>query len=173
MVLQNIFLLDRPEGSQSHMERHVGDIHAFLRNLLQQLRGEMQSGSRRRRRSLVLRIDRLITVLVLQFMCDIRWKRHLPESVQHLFKNPFVEEADQPVSLFHHIQHFRFETSVSKSQSRSRFRFLSRLHQRFPDVLLSPFQKQDFDRCAGVLFYSHQPCRDHLGIVQHQTIPRS
>ena len=72
-MLQNVIYLNRAEGSKSYMQCNSGNIHAFFFNLLQQFRRKMQSRCRCSRRSGMLGIYGLVTILILQLMRDVRW----------------------------------------------------------------------------------------------------
>ena len=77
MMLQHIFFLHRAESPQSHMQGHISDLNALVRDLLQKFPGKMETRCRRCRRALIFCINGLITVLILQFMSDIRRQGHL------------------------------------------------------------------------------------------------
>ena len=63
----------------------------------------MQTCGRCCRRSVIFGIDRLIAVLILEFVCDIRRQGHLSQLVQDLLKDSFIGETDQAVALIHNI----------------------------------------------------------------------
>ena len=73
VMLQNVIYLNRAEGSKSYMQCNSGNIYAFFLDLLQQFRCKMQSRCRCSRRSGMLGIYSLVTVLILQLMRDVRW----------------------------------------------------------------------------------------------------
>ena len=57
----------------------------------------------------MLRINRLITIPILQLVRNIGRKGHLSEPVQDLFEYTRIRKADQPVSVFQHGQDFSLQ----------------------------------------------------------------
>ena len=96
LMIQNIVLFDRPEGSKPDMERDLGDIDAHRSDLVHQLGCEMQAGSRRGGASFLFGVDRLIALFILKLFGDVRGERHLPDLVKDRVDIPRggVAEAD-------------------------------------------------------------------------------
>ena len=92
----------------------MGDRHSHLFDLLQQFFRKMKTGGRSGCGTLTFGIDRLIPILILQLVRDVGRQRHLPQFIQDLLKNPFIGELDQPVSLFHDVDHRPLQSAVSK-----------------------------------------------------------
>ena len=63
-VVSRVVDLDRQEGSRSDMQGDVVQADAARLEIGEKLRGEMQSGGRRRDRSVFARIDRLVVAAV-------------------------------------------------------------------------------------------------------------
>ena len=172
MMLQNIVSLYWAECPKTHMQRYIGKPYALLFYLFQQLSRKMKTCCRCRSRTIILRINRLIAVLILQLVCDIRRQRHLSKLIQHLFKDPVIVKLHQTVSFFHDLKNLCLQKTVPKDNSCPRLHFLTRLYQSFPDVIFMSFQKKHLYRCPGIFLYTKQSCRKHLGIIQDKTVTR-
>ena len=65
LVLGHVVDLNGAEGAQSHVEGDVADVHALCADPVHQLVGEVQSGGRGGGRAELVRVDRLVTLLIL------------------------------------------------------------------------------------------------------------
>lgn len=139
MVIQNIIRFYRTESSKSDMKRYMRNLHTFCFDFFQKLRCKMQSCRRSSRRSGMLCIHGLVTILVLQLVGDVRRKRHLSKLIQNLFKNSFVFKMDQTVSFLYNLQNFPFQKTVSEADSCSGFHLLSWFYKCFPDIISFSF----------------------------------
>ncbi len=171
MVVQKIFFFDGTEGSQPDMQRDTGSPHPLLPDRLQQLPRKVQPSRRRRRRTFISGINSLITFLIRKLMRDIRRKRHLPEPVQNLLKDPFILKLYETVSLVNHADDLSSEQSIAKADNRPFPRLFAGLHERFPHIVFAASEQEHLDRCTCPGFYPHEPGGDDFGIVQHQTVP--
>jgi len=81
MMLGNLIHFYRTECSKPHMKCNSRNIHTFCLNLFQKFRCKMQSCRRCCCRTCVSCIYRLVTVLILQLVCDIWRQRHLAKLV--------------------------------------------------------------------------------------------
>ena len=106
MMLQYVLFLYRSESSQSHMQCHISDLNAFVRNLLQQFLRKMQSRRRCCCGAFIFGINGLITILILQLMGYVRRQGHLSQLVQHFFKNTLIFKTYQTITFFHSLQDF-------------------------------------------------------------------
>ena len=171
MVVLDILHLYRAECAESHMEGHVGNLYSHSLNLSQKLLGKMQARRRRRRRPFMPGIDGLVTVLVLQLVCNIRRQWHLAQLVQDLLKNTRVMELNQAVPVIHSIHHGSCKQALTEFNDSSRLCLLSRAHQGLPYIILSSFQQQYLYFRPGVLLHPEEPGRYDLCIVNHQAVP--
>ena len=119
----------------------------------------------------MLGIHRLIPVLILQLVSDIRRQRHLPQLVQNFLENAFVGKLNQPVSLLHHIHDRPLQKTVTKGNHRPRLRLLPRFHQRFPDIMLLSLEQQYLDLRFRILLHTKQPGRNHLRVIDDKAVP--
>ena len=71
-MLGDILHFHRTEGAKADMQGYMGDLYTGILYLLQKLFCKVQSCGRSGCASLVFRVYRLVAVLVLQFVCDIR-----------------------------------------------------------------------------------------------------
>ena len=139
MMFQNIISLHGTECAKSHMQCHISESYTLFFDLLQQLLCKMKTCCRCRSRTIILRINRLIAVLILQLVCDIGRQWHLSKLIQHLFKDPVIVELHQTVSLFHDLKNLCLQKTIPKDKSCPRLHFLTRLYQSFPDVIFTSF----------------------------------
>ena len=65
VVVFDLVHLDRAKCAESHMKRHMGDHNAHCLDLRQKLLCKVKSRRRGRSRSLMLRINSLVTGLIL------------------------------------------------------------------------------------------------------------
>ena len=105
MMLQYVVFFDRPECSKSDMQCDISKLYTHFFDPGKQFFRKMQSCCRRSSTSLVLGIYGLISVFVLQLMCDVWRQRHFTELIEDFFKNTIIFKPDQTVSFFQHIQH--------------------------------------------------------------------
>ena len=113
----------------------------------------------------------LVTVLVLQLVCNIRRQGHLPQLVQDLLKNPLVMELNQAVPVIHGIHHGSCQQALTKFNDSSRLCLLSRAHQSLPYIILPALQQKYLYFGPCVLLHSEKPGRYDLCIVNHQAVP--
>ena len=79
LMVADVLRFDRPKGTKADMERNVAYLHTHFLDIIQQFRSKMQSGGGRCGGSYDFRIDRLITLLVLQLGLDIGRQGHFPQ----------------------------------------------------------------------------------------------
>ncbi len=177
MVLLHIVGFDRPEGPETHMQRHVRDMDAHRLDFPEQFLRKMQPRRRRRRRSFIFRVDRVVARPVLKLVVDVGRQRHLPERVQHLLENALIVKLHQPVPLIDDIDDLADERSLLRRPVRAAEEdpgadpaFFARLHQRLPGIRALPGQEQDLHLSEAPLANAEKARRDHLGVVDHQGV---
>ena len=179
MVIQDVFFLDRPKGSQADMQCHKCAPDPLLFQGSHQLFGKMQSCRRRGCRSLVLCVYRLITLSVFsgQFMRDIGRQRHLTERIQHFLPDALIMKLHQTIAVRQHFLDHRAQRRFiclfradAKDHLSTGTQFFPGLYQALPYVIRIPFQQQDLYRCSRIFFQSQQPGRDHAGIIKDQAV---
>ena len=171
MVLGHILHLHGAESSKTHMKSDMSDIDALGPDLLQKLRREMKACCGSSRGAVMLCINGLVTVLVLQLMSDIGRQGHLAQFVQNLLENALVGKLNQTISFLHDVHDFSYEKTFTERNLRADLCLFSRFHQRLPDIVLFPFQKEHLDLGVGSHLCSVKSCRDHLRIVDDQAVP--
>ena len=82
MVAFHVIYFDRAESSETYMKSHMSDIDAFFLYFFKKLFSKVQSCCRCCCGAFVLCINCLITVLIFQFMCNIRRQRHFAKLIQ-------------------------------------------------------------------------------------------
>lgn len=133
----------------------------------------MQSRRRCRRGTVILCIHRLVTVFVLQLVCDVRRQRHLSELIQNLLKNPFVMELDQAVALLHNVNDLAGQKSLAEIDSGSDLAFFSRFDQGLPDIVFFSLEQKNLDLCLSAFLHAIQSGRNYFCIVDDKAVTRS
>ena len=133
----------------------------------------MQSRRRCRRGTVILCIHRLVAVLVLQLVCDVRRQRHLSELIQNLLKNPFVMELDQAVALLHNVNDLAGQKSLAEIDSGSDLAFFSRFDQGLPDIVFFSLEQKNLDLCLSAFLHAIQSGRNYFCIVDDKVVTRS
>lgn len=124
LVVGDFVLLDRTEGSQTDMEGHSGDVDPLGFDFFQQLVGKVQSCRRSCRRAQLVRIHRLITLVVLQLLGDVRRQRHIANLLQHRIDAlPFIGKTNQAVAALHRFQHLAVQQSIAEGKFDPGFAF--------------------------------------------------
>ena len=134
-MIKYIVYLNRAECSKPDMKCYFRDLHAHLFYLFKQFLGKMQSCCRSCRRTIILCINGLVTILILQLMCNIWWKRHLSELVQNFFEDSLIMELDQTITILYNINNLSSQNSIAKYDLGSRLCLLARLNKRLPDIV--------------------------------------
>ena len=117
-------------------------------------------------------IDRLITVLILQLVCNVWRQRHLAKLIQDLLKDAFIFKPDHTVAIIHNLKHLSFQKSLSKTDDSAGSCLLSRSYQSFPDIPLMPLKQEYFDMGTCILLGAEKSCRYYLGVIDHQAVSR-
>ena len=133
----------------------------------------MQSRRRCRRGTVILCIHRLVAVLVLQLVCDVRRQRHLSELIQNLLKNSFVMELDQAVALLHNVNDLAGQKSLAEIDSGSDLAFFSRFDQGLPDIVFFSLEQKNLDLCLSAFLHAIQSGRNYFCIVDDKAVTRS
>ena len=165
MMVENIVFLDRSESPQSHMKRDIGNLYALFLDLFQKLLCKVESCCRRCRRTFILGIHSLITVLILQFMCNIRRQWHLTKLVKHFLKDSIIGKLNEPVSLVNDIDDFACQETISKADHCALPGLFARFHKCLPNIIFTPLEQEHLNGCSCLCLCSHKPCRNDLCIV--------
>ena len=172
MMLGDLLRLDGPEGPETDVQRDIGLFDALGCELFQQLAGKMQTGCRRGGRAVHLGIDRLIALAVFEFFLDVWRQGHFAETLEHLKEDPLIVELHELVAVFLLSDDRRGELSAAEGQFGAGMGLPSRLREAFPDAAALILEQQHLDGAAGRLPMAQQPCREHAGVVHHQTVAR-
>ena len=98
-VILDLVLLDRAERAKADVQRDIADLHTHVRDPLQQLLREVQAGCRRGGAAKLAGIDRLVALLILQFLLDVGRQRHLAKVFEHLEENTLKVEFHHAVAV--------------------------------------------------------------------------
>ncbi len=170
VVFGHIIHFHRTESSETDMERHIREVYALILNPLQKFLREVQSRCRCCGAAVEFRVNGIIHAGILQLVCNIRRKRHFSEPVQHFFPDSVIVEFHKPVAVVDDVQNFRSQTPVAKGDFCARTKLLAGLYQCFPGIFGSAVQKKNLDIRSGIRLGSKEPCRDNLGVVEHQCL---
>ena len=117
-------------------------------------------------------IDRLITILVLQTVCDIRWKRHLTKLIQHFLEDSFIFKTNQAIALFNNVNDFADQFAFAKGDTSTHTCLFPRLYQCLPDLIIVALQQQHLNGCPCIFLDANQSGWNDLCIIDNQTITR-
>ena len=163
-------LIDRHrfEGPNTNMERNGRETDPSLLQPCQQLRCEMEPGSRRRNSAFMLREQGLVpfSILVGRRPFHVGWKRH-----STILSQPFRQRnrALDPnrrsgrATLDHHSRSLCAHLNNLSKPERS-------LDQHFPDRIAKILHKKDLDLRTGRTLPSNHARSQHLRIVDHEEI---
>lgn len=129
----------------------------------------MQTGGRRRSTADDLGIDRLITLLILEFFLNIGRQRHAAELLQHLKEDTFIMEFNQTVAVRQDFLNLRRQLTIAESDLRALAQTASRTDQALPDIVAAVDQQKDL-RNAAARAVSDQARGQDAGIVEHETV---
>ena len=149
----------------------VLDGDALFPDALQQRRSEMQAGCRRGGGAFRFRVDCLVALPVPELFVDVGRQGHLPQPVQQLLKDAFVEEAHPAAAgFFHVVQHLAAQQAVPEGADRAGFQPPARADQGFPVGGVLPPEQEHLHRDAGVLLDAQQARGDDPRLVDHQGV---
>ena len=157
------------ERACADMQGDITGIDAAFTQHLQQCLVEMQTRGRRRNRTGLARIDRLIALVVggLRSAIDIGWQRHAPDPQQQ-----FLQRLDgfetQPEEFAVTAEHTDFG-AVVQEDARTHLRFLANPELRARLVRAGHALDQDLDR-ATTFLVPEQSRRQHAGIVEDEQV---
>ena len=182
---------DRLEGACPHMERHLLAVDVFLAERLEHLGGEVESGRRRRHRTLDLRVDGLVghLVAVHRLPMQIGRDRQYAESVQYIREVGawLVPEEAHVVGVSLRLQFLRLEDYLLAVHRHVTFQdgpclpFAGVADHAFPDtfadglegehvvVRADRLQAEDLDTGAGLLV-EEEAGLDDAGVVADQQV---
>ena len=153
------------------MEGDKGLADSLLPDSIQQLPGEVQSRCGGRCRTQGPGVHRLVALLVLELLLNIRRQRHFTQALQNLQKNSLIMKLHHPVSVLLHLGHRGGEGSISEAHRLALLHFPARLHQALPGSASQIPQQQDLHSPAcGPL--AQKAGRQHPGVIHHQAVPR-
>ena len=81
-------------------------------------------------------------------------------------------ELHELVTVFLLSDDRRGELSAAEGQFGAGMGLPSRLREAFPDAVSLVLEQQHLNGAAGRLPMAQQPCREHAGVVHHQTVAR-
>ena len=185
LVVENILLLHGPESSEAHMERHMSNAYALSGNLRKKFLRKMQPRRRCSRRPFILCVHGLVAVLVLEFVGDIRRKRHLPELIENLLKDSVEIKPHDPITVVLHFGHGCQKHPFPEGNAVAHLSSFAGLGECFPRAVTESFKKQQLHMCPGLcclrLFVApagnlsgkplpEKSCGNDFRIINHEAI---
>lgn len=170
VVVGDIFLLDRAECAQPHVQQHGHDVDALGADALQQLGGEVQPGRRRGGAAVDLRVDGLVARAVRELFVDVGGKRHLAEPVEHVFKHALIEEAHRAPAVLADGQDLGGQFALAEHEARAGFGLLAGLEDDLPVRQIQAAQQQKLDGSARALLDAVQAGGNDARLVDHQHV---
>ena len=172
-VIGDIFFLDGTKRAKPDVKHHRSNGNSLFSDLIKKLGCKVKSRGRSCGRAFLSCIDRLVTVLVLQPLRNIRRQWHHSNLMQDLVNVcialTVIGKTDDAVSLLDHVNDLSVKLSLAKLQLHSDARALSWLYQALPRVGFSLSQKEKLDQ--SLLSSAHVSVNtrgDDLGIIDHQ-----
>jgi hypothetical protein len=153
----NGFTLDWPKRSRADMQGNEN-----VRQPREDFRGKMQTSSRRRNRTRLLRKDGLVPRRVLRVggAIEIRRERNLPGAI----RIDRAVEAYDAIAVV--VDFFHLASRPIEHHGRGETHLLSRFHETSPSQCIELFEKQKFD-CPVI---GEAARRQDAGIIQYKKI---
>ena len=169
-MILDILLFHRAKSAQPHMERHIRQLYAFLRDRVKQLPGKVQPCRGCGGAAHVPGVNGLVAFAVPEFLLDIGRQGHFPQPLQHFQKNAVIVECEDLVSVLTCAYHIGAQLPLPKAQMGARRGLAARAGQALP---LSPAQipQQHHLHAAAGGAAAEEPGGQHAGVVHHETVP--
>ena len=171
-MILDFVLLDGPERTEADVQCDVADLHAHVRDLLQQFLRKVQARRRRSGAAELAGINRLIAFLVLQLRLDIRRQRHFAQPLEHLQKDAVIVKLHDLVAVGDRVDDRGGQLPVTKRERSAGLCLSARSGQALPLAVAKVAQQQHFDRTAGAAV-AEQARREHARIVEHKAVVRA
>ncbi|MPL73139.1 hypothetical protein SDC9_18932 [bioreactor metagenome] len=182
LVGLDVLDLHRQEGARAHMQRHLGERDALRMDRLKQRLGEMQARRRRGHGARVAREDRLVIGLVGLVggaqRGDVGRQRHRPRRGQRRVEIGPRQVEGQPQLRRLDRAHLG-RKRLREADRLALLQLAQRFRERRPLARGLRLEQRDLDLRGDLALPGHagagaaQPGRNHLGVVQHQTVARA
>ena len=168
-VVGDNLLVDRAEGPQPDVQKHLRDFRALIPNFPKELFGEMQSRRRSGRRTVHFAVYRIVSALIFELLLDIRRKGHRTDAGENILKYAVERKIHNAFSRFGDpldgqgklVIYFHF---------RADFSLFPGPHQYFPFCQIVSFEKQHLHN-SPMLGQCIQSGGNDLGIIYHENVP--
>ena len=174
----------RPEGPQTHVQRHLAAGNSLAAQVGEDLGGKVQPGGGGGHGAPLAGIHRLVAVAVVEFVgpANVGGQGDVAQPVHDAVEVTLVFEAQHPQAPFAPPRNHRLQLAAAEQQALADPNPAARLDQRFPGVLAQGPHQQHFDGgfqhpSRGRLVagqagpVSDQAGREDLGVVQNQQVP--
>ena len=155
------------------MECNVSYLYTHCLYSLQKLRRKVQPRRGRCRRAVDLGVHRLIALLILQLLLDVRRQGHLAKPLQHLQEDPFIRELYQPVAVGQLVHHLRRQFTAAENDLCALPQLLPRTDKALPHIVAPVDKQQNFAGSAAGQSVPQQTRRQYPGVVQDQAVART
>ena len=98
-VFENVIFLNGSERSQSDVKKNFGKLNAFIFEFLYKFLRKMKSCRRCGARTANFVINRLISLLIVEFFGNIRGKRNFADSVENILENSVKLEFNRSYAV--------------------------------------------------------------------------
>ena len=146
-MMLEVVRFDGAESSQPHVELHFGEFHALGFEFVDEPQREMKPRGGRGSRTFLLAINRLITVLVLEFLVNIRRERHFAHAGKNVLENAVENKSDDSSAVVRAGNYLDFEFLVNDENNALSALFAG-LYKTFPVGEILPFKEQNFNFAA-------------------------
>ena len=169
LVLFDLFHVHGAKRSESNVERDEADMDSLRLEFGKLLLCEVQTRRRRSRRTFLAAVDRLVALLVLQSLMDVRRQRRFSQAVENLLEYAFIAELhDAPAEI--RMRHDLSAKFVGKADNLSHLRLLAGAHQGLPRIPVEAAQQKHLDMRARRLAPAIETCGKDACIVQNQGV---
>jgi len=171
-MLRRIFLADRPEGVEAHVELDRFDAHAFVDDPFEELGCEVEAGGWSGGRALVSGEHSLVLALVLERLCYVGRQWHSAEPVDGAQKaRPVRGELHEPsTALVYLCDDQTGEQPVTEDDLRSGLESASGLDQALPRTGVALSKQQDLRLATGPLLRADKPAWQYARLVDHEQV---
>ena len=162
-----LLVVNKVDGME-HEDTMLAEFHALGFEFVDEPQREMKPRGGRGSRAFLLAINRLITVLVLKFLVNIRRERHFAHAGKNILENSVENESDDSSAVVRAGNYLCFEFLVN-DENNALSALFSGLYKTFPVGEILPFKEQNFN-FAAMLGIRENPRRINLRGVYDQKV---
>ena len=132
MIFDHIHM-NRTKCTKPNMEGNKAELNPLSPQLFHELFCEVKPGCRRSCRPLNPTVDRLIALVIFQFLMNIRRKRYIAQTIQNLLKDAIINKFYNSTAKVRMGNNLTGQL-LTKMYDRANTNFFSRFYKGFPLV---------------------------------------